>query len=274
MADPRILSPKDKAGTLQEIERTIQTHTTRSSVYPELANHGELSVQRLTDHFTQRSFAPSDIAEFVRFCEECKSKFNGLEGAAMENLICELFLKIDRLFFFGVLSRKIKKYGDTAETNFTQIVLKPINMFEPNLYSTASDSKFTIELYVTDGKGCMARQFEPLLPMLVHEMCHVYIWHFTRARYNYLSRHCWDMLHFVFFELARGRIDEPGTKRDLDMIIEMAERAGFDMPLVMYNLVVPEMDMDSLQGHQTCHSVFARKKQLCATFPACGFCNC
>ncbi|KAI0157010.1 hypothetical protein GGR57DRAFT_77693 [Xylariaceae sp. FL1272] len=225
MKGSRILSPEKKVETLQEIERALQSETTRHRIY------GQLNGWRLEDHFRQRSISPSEIDEFVRFCKECLPEFEGLGAADTQNLIRELFAKLDSLFFFGTLSRKFKKYGDDKETPWTQVIAKPIG----TSHCVTSE---VIELHVLDENGSLPvfgqgfgvrhdilaheTQFGELLNELAHEMCRVYLWRFTGEQWGDIESCVWQMMHFIFFELSIRHYDVLFIGHNLDEVIDEA----------------------------------------------------
>ncbi|KAI0148851.1 hypothetical protein GGR57DRAFT_504967 [Xylariaceae sp. FL1272] len=196
--------------------------------------YGKYDAQKIAEHFMDASLKERHIDVFLQVCVQySKVDLYQAEQADVENMLQDLFKKLDNLFFFGLLTRRV---FNPISKNKEPLVSLTVGTYPPDKTrgQYSKDPKPMIQIFALDPKGRPNRPFWSMLHTIAHELCHAYQDIFTDRNTHYDKSFLqndthgewfWEMLHFIYLQLSQ-RTQEEGIRRYLETICEEAKALG------------------------------------------------
>ncbi|KAI1270393.1 hypothetical protein F5Y18DRAFT_421886 [Xylariaceae sp. FL1019] len=197
-------------------------------------SYGKFDAQKLAEHFIDAPINQGHVERFLQDCDKySKVDLYKANRADVENMLQDIFKKIDDLFFFGLLTRQVL---DTTTNTKVPLVSLTVGIYpaDKTRGQYSKDPRALIQIFALDAKGRPNRPFWSMLHALAHECCHAYQDIFTNRETHYDEAFLrneahgewfWEMLHFIYLTLSQ-RTNEQGIRRYLETICDEAKGHG------------------------------------------------
>ncbi|KAI1258889.1 hypothetical protein F5Y18DRAFT_322495 [Xylariaceae sp. FL1019] len=236
------MDSNERAKIQRELERRFREITVLSWI-----SSPRINGTTLTQHFREAPISQADIDRFIHRCEQYSEQYSDrtLEDVPcgdLEDMLRDLFNRLDELFFFGLLSRRFL-YQETNISIPVEIPLWRLRLGEnhPEHMAATKDSSIYgnwIEFYVLDSEGRFNQPYSgwhmlrnsvwALFMVLAHEMCHAYLVTYSSGA-AYDHDECFrQMEHFIWFKLA-AQSDVPGVAAVLQLVCDTQSTRSYSI---------------------------------------------